>query len=117
MDEPRPPGPPAPHPTRPPAARKNVPMLLLALGLVTIVVLVATNHGPAPVVTTIQELSEDIAHDRVEELYVIGGNKVEGKYRGADHGHKSDTFVIEYTGPVLNNPLTAEITNTWNRTL
>src|SRR5688572_16693999 len=117
MDEPRPPGPPAPHATRPPRPRKNVPMLLLALGLITIVVLVVTNRGPEPVKTTIGELEQDIVNGHVDKLVIVGGNRVEGEYRGGDHGHKSSTFVIPYTGPVLNNPLTPELQRDWARLL
>ena len=90
-------------------------MLLLALGLVTIVVLVVTNRGPEPVETTITELTKDILAGNVQKVVVIGGNKVEGEYRGADHGHKSNTFVIPYTGPSIGsgNPLDAETQKLW----
>jgi hypothetical protein len=69
-------------------------MLLLALGLITIVVLVVTNRGPEPVKTTIADLDNDIAEGKVDKLLIVGGNRVEGEYRGSDHGHKSNTFVV-----------------------
>ena len=87
-------------------------MLLLALGLVTIVVLVVTNRGTEPHKTSIQQLQADLERNAVEELVVVGGNRVEGKYRG-EHGHPSDTFVIPYTGPVQSNQLTPAVLERW----
>jgi cell division protease FtsH len=95
-----------------------MPMLLLALGLVTIVVLVVTNRGKEPHETSVEQLSADIERGAVEELIVLGGNRVEGKYRGADHGYPSDTFVIPYTGPIQGaNQLTETVLTTWAKRL
>jgi cell division protease FtsH len=93
-----------------------MPMLLLALGLVTIVVLVVTNRGPEPHKTSISQLHDDIMAERVEEVVVLSGTRVEGKYRPG-HGYPSDTFVIPYTGPVQNNPLTPAMQDAWARKL
>jgi cell division protease FtsH len=109
-DDPRPPQNQSPTPKgapRPP--RKNAPMLLLALGLVTIVVLVFTSRGPEPYETNLIDLEADIGAGFVEELTVIGGNRIEGTYRGDGHGRPSKHFKIDYTGPVQNNRLTPEL--------
>jgi cell division protease FtsH len=104
-DDPRENGAPQQRGVRP---RRNAPLLLLALGLVTITVLLFTHRGETPYETTLTELERDIPAGFVEELVIVGGNRIEGTYRGDKHQRGKNTFVIPHTGSGENNLLTAE---------
>ncbi len=120
MDDPRTPG--SPGSPGAPSARgarpkRNAPLLLLALGLVTITVLLFTKSGEPPYETTLSELELDIEAGFVDEIVIIGGNKIEGTYRGEAHGRGRSTFLVPYTGGGQNNPLTPERQQTMERAM
>jgi cell division protease FtsH len=116
MEERRPPTPPngSGRPARP---RRNAPMLLLVMGLITIVVLVVTSQKPQTYKTTFAELEQDIAAGHVDQLYVIDGNHVEGTYKDVDHGHPYDHFEIPSTGTGEANLLDSATLRSWDSQL
>ncbi len=96
---------PSPQGSRRARPRRNGPLLLLALGLVTITVLLFAHRGPQAHKTTLEQLEADIEQGWVEEVVIVGSSRVEGKYRGETHGYPSQSFEIPYTGEGESNSL------------
>ena len=114
MDEPRTP-PPHSRTMRP---KRNAPMLLLVLGLVTIVFLVLMNDGPPVHQTTVGELDASIRKGFVEKLVVIDSERIEGTYkRIRDLPFDQERFEIPTTGRGQANRLTPERLDEWEKLL
>ncbi|MHC5012007.1 MAG: hypothetical protein ACYTG6_13855, partial [Planctomycetota bacterium] len=117
MEERRPPNQPTP-PSRPQRTRRNAPMLLLMLGLITIVILVFSTNKPKVYEPTWTQLNEDIRLGKVDKLHVVGGQRVWGTYKeNIEHELGEKEFEFRYTGTGTANLLTAEKLQEWAQTL
>jgi cell division protease FtsH len=96
---------------------RNAPMLLLLLGLVTIVVLVFSSDRSEVYTTKILELDQDVEKGWVEELAIVDGTRVEGKYRGTEHGHPYQQFEIPHAGKGDSSLLTPARVERWARAM
>jgi cell division protease FtsH len=117
MEERRPPPNPA---SRPVPSRRNAPMLLLMLGLITIVILVFSSSKPKEYRPTWGELNDDIRDGKVARLVVVGGQQVRGEYKkNVDHGRPHPEFLYEYTGPGTGaaNLITTDLLHQWATTM
>ena len=116
MDERRPPSQPpqGPGAGRPQRTRRNAPVLLLMLGLITIVILVFTSNKAQVYETSWVELNRDIEKGYVRELKIVGMRRIEGVYiDSTDPGHPYSSFRFPYTGEDRTNMLTPQLLEQW----
>ena len=102
-------------PTRPPRPRRNVPLLLLTLGLVALVVLVLGTGDRKTKSLTVLQVDAAIKEQIVAELTIYDSKRVVGKFRDVDHKYKNyDKFEVESLGtPGETSALTADRREKW----
>ena len=103
-----------------PGPRRNVPLLLLVLGLITAVILVVSKPRTDAYKANLRQVDEWIAKDYVLELTIYDGNRIEGVFRDDDNVRlltDKKKFAVAFTGKGENNPLTQELQNSWNQQL
>ena len=96
--------------------RRNFPLLLLFLGLITAVILVFSKPAKDAEITSVDELNEWIMEKDepwVNELTITDMKSVRGTFRDIDatRHFKHTKFEIPYTGTGLTNTLTGEQVN------
>ena len=112
--------PPPSSPGGPATPRRNVPLMLLVLGLITAVILVVSKPRTDAYTANIKQVDEWIAKDYVLELTISDGNRIEGIFRDDDNVRlftEKKGFVVAFTGKGENNPLTQDLQNSWNQQL
>ncbi|MDJ0972888.1 MAG: ATP-dependent zinc metalloprotease FtsH [Planctomycetota bacterium] len=102
--------------------RRNFPLLLLFLGLITAVILVFSKPAKDVEITTVDELNEwimDKDEPWVNELTIVDMKTVRGTFRDIDatRHFEHTKFEIPYTGTGLTNTLTGEQINAWSKML
>lgn len=114
-----------PHDSGPdgtPRPRRNVPLMLLLLGLVAAVVLVVGNREPKSQSASVAQVDKWVEAGHVKELIVIDGNRIQGLLRDTDAardaaGTDELRFLVANTGTGESNQLSEERLMTWNKLL
>ena len=115
QDPPTPSGP-GRHVVRP---RRNLPVLLLMMGLVLIVVLVFNNSQRDVLkFKTLAEVDRVIEKEWVDEVTIVGGTGVRGRFRDVASSPYAagSEFVLEYAGPHETSPL-KDLRKKWDKKL
>ncbi len=103
--------------TRP---RRNFPILLLVLGLITSVILILNkDSGDVLKLNSVHEVDELVNSEEglIDELIVWDGNRVTGKFRDTEAvrtRYKQKKFELAHTGKGESNTLTPEMQNQWS---
>src|SRR5262245_5284249 len=84
---------------RPPRPRRNVPMMLLILGLVVMGLLLFSTNGGNVREITFGQANEHILRGDVDRVRIVAGNEIYGTFNEkADQRHGKE-FHDRYTGP------------------
>ncbi len=103
--------------------RRNFPLLLLFLGLITAVILVFSTPNRDAYVATVIELDEWIKKQPepwVNEITIVDMKSVRGTFRDIDETQQltdKTKFEIPYTGTGLTNTLSRDMMNDWDKRL
>ena len=103
---------------RAPRPRRNVPMMLLILGLVVMGLLLFSTSNEGAREVTFGEANEFIEKDLVDRIRIVDGNEIYGTFNEKADRSLGKQFHVRSTGPNdARNSITVEVKERWRQRL